>query len=91
MLSSIFFKACANGVPVLKSLKRWRLEENQISWMKIGMTPLVNSKEELALWINNYLKDPDIHKSERKVFKDTYCGKYDGKSAERIADSVLDY
>ncbi len=88
-LITVNFNGWEKNVPTLKSLKRWRLEENQISWMRIGMTPLVNNKEELALWINNYLKDPTLHQDKRKNFKDIYCGKFDGKSAERIASFVL--
>ncbi|OGI78942.1 hypothetical protein A3F19_02775 [Candidatus Nomurabacteria bacterium RIFCSPHIGHO2_12_FULL_37_29] len=77
-------------VPFLRSLpKRWRFEENQISWMSFGMTPLVKNKEELAKWINKYLSDPSLDSDKRKVFKDTYCWKFDGRASERIANICL--
>ncbi|MBI4117368.1 MAG: CDP-glycerol glycerophosphotransferase family protein [Parcubacteria group bacterium] len=89
-LITINFNGWEKDVPVLKSLKRWRLEENQISWMSFGMTPLVENKEELAEWINKYLDNPTLDSDKRKIFKQAYCGNYDGKSAERIASFVLD-
>ncbi len=77
-------------VPFLRSLpRRWRFEENQISWMSFGMTPLVKNKEELAEWINKYLDDPSLDSDKRKVFKQAYCWKFDGKAAEKIASYVL--
>ena len=77
-------------VPLLRSLpKRWRFEENQISWMSFGMTPLVKNKEELAEWINKYLDDPSLDRDKRKAFKDAYSWKFDGKASERIADICL--
>lgn len=90
-LITINFNGWEKDVPILKSLKYWRLEENQVSWMKIGMTPLVESKEELALWINKYLYNPALDSDKRKIFKQSYCGDYDGKSAERIASFVLNH
>ena len=78
-------------VPFLRSLpKRWRLEENQISWMSFDMTPLVKSKEELAEWINKYLGDPSLDRDKRKAFKDTYCWQFDGRAAERISSTILE-
>lgn len=78
------------NVPFLRSLpKRWRFEENQISWMSFGMTPLVKSKEELALWINKYLDNPSLDSDKRKVFKQAYCWKFDGKAVERITEICL--
>ncbi|MDO8471298.1 MAG: CDP-glycerol glycerophosphotransferase family protein [bacterium] len=78
------------SVAFLRSLpRRWRFEENQISWMSFGMTPLVESKEELALWINKYLDNPSLDSDKRKVFKQTYCWKFDGKAAERITEICL--
>jgi len=78
------------NVAFLRSLpRRWRFEENQISWMSFGMTPLVESKEKLALWINKYLDNPSLDSDKRKVFKQTYCWKFDGKAAERITDICL--
>ena len=78
-------------VPFLKSLpRRWRLEENQISWMSFGMTPLVRNKEELAKWINRYLENPSLDRDKRKLFKNAYCWKFDGKSKERIVNFLLE-
>ena len=80
----------SEDVPFLRSLpKRWRQEENQISWMSFGSTALANNKEELTLWINRYLENPSIHSRERRNFKEAYCWKFDGKSAERIAEICL--
>ena len=77
-------------VPFLRSLpRRWRSEDNQISWMSFGMTPLVNNKEELAEWINRYLEDPSLDRDKRKAFREAYCWKFDGKAAERIAEICL--
>ena len=79
-------------VPFLKSLpRRWRLEENQISWMSFGMTPLIRNKEELAEWVNRYLKNPSLDRDKRKLFKNAYCWKFDGKSKERIVDFILKF
>ncbi|OHB17403.1 MAG: hypothetical protein A2734_01570 [Parcubacteria group bacterium RIFCSPHIGHO2_01_FULL_40_30] len=89
-LITVNFNGWEKDVPVLKSLKRWRLAENQISWMSFGMTPLIENKEELVEWINKYLNNPALDSDKRKIFKQAYCGNYDGRSAERIASFVLD-
>lgn len=89
-LITINFDGWERNPPITRSLlKRWRLEENQTSWLSIGSTRLIANKEELALWINNYLNDPSIDREERALFKNRYCWKYDGASAERIASIVL--
>lgn len=78
------------AVPFLRSLpRRWRREDNQISWMSFGSTALVSDKEELTLWINRYLENPGIHSRERKAFKEAYCWRYDGMASERIAEICL--
>lgn len=88
-LITINFNGWEKRVPFLKSLKRWRMEENQMSWMSFGATRLVANKEELAEWINNYLNNPMLDAVKRKAFKRAYCGAYDGRSAERITSYVL--
>lgn len=89
-LITINFDGWFKNPPILRSLlKRWRLEENQINWMSIGSTRLVADKDELALWINKYLENPELDHDRREEFKQMYCWKYDGKSAERIASIVL--
>ncbi len=91
-LITINFDGWETKVPFLRSLvRRWRLEENQVSWLSIGSTALVGSKGELAKWINIYLAHPEIHSDRRKVFKDRYCWKFDGMSASHIASAVLSF
>lgn len=90
-LITVNFNGWEKDVPILKSLKRWRLEENQISWMSFEATRLVETKEELARWINTYLDDSSVDSDKREIFKRAYCGEYDGRSSERIASFVLNY
>lgn len=81
----------SEDIPFLRSLpRRRRLEENQISWMSFGMTPLVKNKEELAEWINKYLDNPAFDSDKRKIFKQAYCWKYDGRAKERIVNYLLE-
>lgn len=91
-LITINFDGWLKNPPILRSLlKRWRLEENQINWLNIGSTRLAGNKEELAKWINTYLENPELDRDKREIFKQRYCWKYDGKSAERIASIVLSH
>ena len=59
--------------------------------VETGAPILVYSKEELAAAINKLIKDPDMRQKEVEVLKKNMCGMLDGKSGERIADSILKY
>ena len=90
-LITINFDGWEKDVPILKSIKRWRLEDNQISWMSFGATRMVGNKGQLADAINAYLDNPSLDSDARAAFRRAYCGEYDGRAAERIAAYVFDH
>jgi len=49
-----------------------------------------DNNKELIEKINYYLENPDHKKRERQTLLDKLCYKVDGKSAERIAENILD-
>lgn len=51
---------------------------------------LVNNKEELVFWVKEYLKNLKLDRKERKRLTREQCEYTDGKSAERIANFLLD-
>ena len=57
---------------------------------KGGGVRLVDSKEELIKWTNNYLGNPRLDEKERKqMIKEQACY-LDGRSSERVARFLLE-
>jgi len=54
-----------------------------------GGVRVVYSKEELREAINQYLEDPSLYGEGREMLRQKLCYKLDGRSAQRIAESVL--
>jgi len=50
---------------------------------------LVNNEKELIVWINKYLKNPEIDKEKRLALAKQQCQFLDGKSGERIGKFIL--
>lgn len=56
-----------------------------------GGVSLVNNFEEVAEAVRNYLKNPQLHSTERKWIVEYVCGYLDGKCGERFAAAVADF
>ena len=52
---------------------------------------LVNNFDELLVAVKSYLRDPSLHKTQRKWMAEYVCGWLDGRSAERMADAIADF
>ncbi len=57
---------------------------------QIGAAPLVKSHDELEAEIKKFLENPEYLRKEREVLKHDMLYKVDGKSAERVAQAVLE-
>ena len=57
--------------------------------IKSGGIRFVKNKQELAKWINIYLKNPDIDKEGRKRIVKEQCWQIDGRAGERVADFLV--
>ena len=57
--------------------------------VKSGAARFPKSKDELVEWINKYLANPSIDRTERKKLVEDQCGKLDGKAGQRIANYIL--
>jgi len=55
----------------------------------VGGIRLVNNEKELIVWINKYLKNPEIDKEKRMVLAKQQCQFLDGKSGQRIGNFIL--
>jgi len=58
---------------------------------KLGGSWVVKSEDELIQAINEYLRNPELHKEGRRKIVETQCQYTDGKSGERIAKMILSY
>jgi len=77
--------------PYVKSVKRYHNEDNLRSLIVLGGTRVVESKEDLFLWIRKYLENPEIDREGRKRIIENHLYKIDGKAGERIADFILKF
>lgn len=85
---SIGFDGWEKEVLFHRSLARWQTEECVLYFFSHGATPIVRNEAELEGWIVRYLSDKTINAKEREAFKKIHMWKLDGKSAERIVQTV---
>ena len=52
---------------------------------------LVNDLDEMIEAIHAYLRDPSLHRAERRSIAEYVCGHLDGRSGERMAHSIIDF
>jgi hypothetical protein len=52
---------------------------------------LVNDINEMIEAIRTYLKDPSLHRAKRRSIAEYVCGYLDGRSGERMANSIIDF
>jgi hypothetical protein len=57
--------------------------------MKEKSTAIAKNGQDVMMWIDKYLNDVNIKKSERENTLKKFCYKIDGKSSSRIADYIL--
>ena len=55
-----------------------------------GASRLARSFEELVVFIKRYLANPELEREQRASLTETMCYRVDGKSAERIAEHLLE-
>jgi hypothetical protein len=70
----------------IDSIKRYHDEDHMKKMLDLGGATVVDNREQLVLWINNYLKDPTLNKDKRKLMANQQLWKLDGKSGERIGN-----
>ncbi len=56
-----------------------------------GGVKLVENKEQLCRWINNYYYNPGIDRNERRAIVHQQCQYLDGFSGMRVAERLIDY
>lgn len=74
----------------IESIKRYYNEDHMKKFLDIGGVSVVNNKEDLILWINKYLNNPNINEEKRKKSIDLEFYKLDGKSGQRIANYIIE-
>lgn len=52
---------------------------------------LVNTPEEKVAAVNAYLKNPDLHRQQRRWMAEHVCGFVDGRCGRRMAEALLDF
>lgn len=75
--------------PYLKSIVRFLDFDHTKKMLFTRFAPFTKNKEELIRHINRYLKDPSLDRENRARFLKLQAWKMDGRSGERVADSVL--
>lgn len=58
--------------------------------IKTGGVKLVHNKGELKEAINQYLENPSLDREKREKLRQRFCYLLDGKSSQRIGQSILD-
>ncbi len=56
-----------------------------------GGMRLVNNPAEMVEAVVTYLKEPGLHRAERRAMAKHVCGYLDGRCGERMAEAVLDF
>lgn len=87
---TIGFNGWEKDVPYLKSVERVQQQEWLAVLNNTGCAPTAHNPQELATLINQYLSDPQKDSDLRKKFIKKHCYKFDGHSASRMANAVLD-
>ena len=77
-------------LPYWKSVKRVYEREHYRNVLATGATPLVENNEQLFTTIEEFLAQPDRLASERNVLVMKLLYSRDGKSAERMANAILE-
>lgn len=72
-----------------KSVKRYHNEDNLRSLIIQGGTRMVENKEDLVLWINKYLANPELDQGGRDKIVENHLFRVDGMAGERIAKLIL--
>lgn len=75
--------------PYLKSLRRFYDYDHQKSIIKSGGIKLANSPEDMILYLERYLNNPNLDKEERQRIAKEKSWKLDGFSGIRLADLIL--
>lgn len=52
---------------------------------------LVNDFDQLVDAVKQYLKDPGLHKEQRRWIAEYVCGYLDGRCGERMAEAIIDF
>lgn len=77
--------------PYLKSVRRYHDENNMRGFVETGAARVVKNSEELILWINKYLDNPQIDAEGRACARKEILMNPDGKSGEKIANFILEF
>ena len=75
--------------PFSQSIKRFKHLSHYRHVLETGGVRNVNSKEELLNTVDEFLKNPHANHVNVMKLKEKMCWKLDGKSSERIAQSIL--
>jgi CDP-glycerol glycerophosphotransferase (TagB/SpsB family) len=74
---------------LLKSPTQYYATSHYSNAVKTGAIDLVNSEQEMVEKINQYFKNPEIKREERKRLVLEQCKFTDGKSGERISEFLI--
>ena len=76
------------SLPYIKSARRVYDYDHFKNLMDSGAFPVAYNKDEMAEYINNYLKNPELDKENRAALAKYQCTSIDGTAGKRIAECV---
>lgn len=77
------------GRPYWKSLRRFYDYDHQRSILNTRGIRLAKTPDDLIIYVNCYLENPDLDGMGRKKIIEERCWKLDGQSGKRLADIIL--
>lgn len=77
------------GRPYWQSLRRFYDYDHQRSILNTGGVKLARNQEELVRYVKDYLANPSLDREGRKKIIEERCWKLDGRSSERLANTLL--
>ncbi len=85
---NLYFDIKPARPPFLSATEYYQFEHYQ-DIVKTGGIRLVKNEAELVLWVNNYLKNPELDSEGRRRLVEEQCKYTDGRAGERIGGYVL--
>ncbi len=77
--------------PYWQSLRRFYDYDHQRSILETGGVKLAKTPEQLVKSVKEYLVNPQLDEAGRKKIIEERCFKLDGKSSQRLADTILKF
>ncbi len=77
--------------PRHRSLRRFEKFEHFQDIIKSGALASAYNFDELKMYINRYLEDPQYGAKERRELRKNFCGPLDGHNSDRLVERIIEF